>query len=112
MSVGGDRPTVGVVGGFTQGGGGHGPGVSNFGLGEDQALEWEIVTGTGEVLTANRETNQDLHWALSGGGGGSYSVVSFLTVKVYPDLVSSAATLSFPSRGAHAESFWHVVRTW
>jgi hypothetical protein len=112
VSVGGDCPTVGVAGGYTQGGGGHGPGVSKFGLGADQALEWEVVTGTGEILIANRETNQDLHWALSGGGGGTYGVVSSLTVKVYPDLVSSAATLSFPLLGAHEDKFWDVVHTW
>ena len=112
VSVGGDCPTVGVAGGYTQGGGGHGPGVSKFGLGADQALEWEVVIGTGEILIANRETNQDLHWALSGGGGGTYGVVSSLTVKVYPDLVSSAATLSFPLLGAHEDKFWDVVHTW
>jgi hypothetical protein len=112
VSVGGDCPTVGVAGGYTQGGGGHGPGVSKFGLGADQALEWEVVTGTGKILTANRETNQDLHWALSGGGGGTYGVVSSLTVKVYPDLVSSAATLSFPLLGAHDNKFWDVIHTW
>jgi hypothetical protein len=112
VSVGGDCPTVGVAGGYTQGGGGHGPGVSKFGLGADQALEWEVVTGTGEILIANRETNKDLHWALSGGGGGTYGVVSSLTVKVYPDLVSSAATLSFPLLGAHDDKFWDVIHTW
>jgi hypothetical protein len=112
VSVGGDCPTVGVAGGYTQGGGGHGPGVSKFGLGADQALEWEVVTGTGEILVANRETNQDLHWALSGGGGGTYGVVSSLTVKVYPDLVSTAATLSFPLLGAHDDNFWDIVHTW
>jgi hypothetical protein len=112
VSVGGDCPTVGVAGGYTQGGGGHGPGVSKFGLGADQALEWEVVTGTGEILIANREKNQELHWALSGGGGGTYGVVSSLTVKVYPDLVSSAATLSFPLLGAHDDKFWDVIHTW
>ena len=112
VSVGGDCPTVGVAGGYTQGGGGHGPGVSKFGLGADQALEWEVVTGTGEILIANRETNRNLYWALSGGGGGTYGVVSSLTVKVYPDLVSSAATLSFASLSVHDDKFWDVIRTW
>jgi hypothetical protein len=112
VSVGGDCPTVGIAGGWTQGGGGHGPGVSKFGLGADQALEWEVVTGTGEILIANQQTNRDLYWALSGGGGGTYGVVSSLTIKVYPDLTSSAATLSFASRGANDDAFWDVVETW
>jgi FAD/FMN-containing dehydrogenase len=86
--------------------------VSKFGLGADQALESELVTGTGEILITNQQTNQDLYWALSGGGGGSYGVVSSLTIKVYPDLTSSAATLSFASRGADGDAFWDAVETW
>lgn len=89
-NAGGDCPTVGVAGGWTQGGGGHGPAVSKFGVGADQALEWEVVTGTGKVLIANRTQNEDLFWALSGGGGGTYGVVISLTMTVYPDLMSSA----------------------
>ncbi len=112
VNVGGDCPTVGVAGGYTQGGGGHGPGVSKFGLGADQALEWEVVTGTGEVLIANREKNQDLHWALAGGGGGTYGIVSSLTIKVYPDVKSSAASLSFASKGNDDDAFWDVVHIW
>ncbi|KAI5242565.1 FAD binding domain protein [Aureobasidium subglaciale] len=112
VSVGGDCPTVGVTGGWTQGGGGHGPGVSKFGLGADQALEWEVVTGTGEVLVASRHQNQDMYWALSGGGGGTYGVVSSLTAKVYPDLSSSAASLSFSSTGISKDLFWNAIHTW
>lgn len=112
VSVGGDCPTVGVTGGWTQGGGGHGPGVSKFGLGADQALEWEVVTGTGELLTANRHHNEDLFWALTGGGGGTYGVVSSLTAKVYPDLISSGANLTFSYTNATADAFWDVVETW
>jgi hypothetical protein len=89
VSVRGDCPIVGIVGGCTQGGGGHGPGVSKFGLSTDQALEWELVTETGEILIANQRTNRDLYWALSGRGGGTYDVVSSLTIKIYSDLTSS-----------------------
>nr|POE87418.1 fad-linked oxidoreductase zeb1 [Quercus suber] len=111
VSVGGDCPTVGVVGGWTQGGGGHGPGVSKFGLGADQALEWEVVTASGHILKASREQNPDLFWALSGGGGGTYGVVSSLTAKVYPELSSSAAILAFNSTG-NTDSYWDVVAQW
>jgi hypothetical protein len=86
--------------------------VSKFGLGADQALESELVTGTGETLITNQQTNQDLYWALSGGGGGTYGVVSSLTIKVYPDLTSSAATLSSASRGADGDACWDAVETW
>ncbi len=109
-NVDGDCATVGVAGGYTQGGG-HGPGASKFEPAADQALEWEVVTGEGEVLTANMENNTDLFWALSGGGGGTYGVVSSLTAKVYPDLKSSAANLTFPSEGVNNDSWWDAVET-
>ncbi|KAK4951391.1 hypothetical protein LTR10_010365 [Elasticomyces elasticus] len=108
---GGDCPTVGVVGGWAQGGGGHGPAVSKFGVGADQALEWEVVTATGELLIANQTQNQDLFWALSGGGGGTYGVVSSMTMRVYPDLKSSAANMTFAYSKHTADAFWDVVRT-
>lgn len=54
--VGGECPTVGLVGGYTQGGG-HSALTSRHGLTADQALEWEVVTGTGEYLIANCQNN-------------------------------------------------------
>lgn len=40
----GDCPTVGIAGGYIQGGG-TSPLASKFGLAADQVLEWEVVTG-------------------------------------------------------------------
>ncbi len=41
--VGGECLTVGIAGGYTQGGG-HSALTSRFGLAADQALEWEVIT--------------------------------------------------------------------
>ncbi|EFR02907.1 oxidoreductase [Nannizzia gypsea CBS 118893] len=86
MVLGGDCPTVGVVGGFLQGGG-----VSDFlslnqGLGVDNVLEYEVVTADGEIVVANALQNQDLFWALRGGGGGTFGVVTRATMRVFPDV--------------------------
>ena len=72
--VSGECPSVGMAGGYTQGGG-HSLYLTARGLGADQALEWEVVTGTGEYLVANRQQNTDMYWALS--GGVSHSPPSF-----------------------------------
>jgi FAD/FMN-containing dehydrogenase len=61
--VGGECPTVGVAGGYTQGGG-HSALSTSFGLAADQTLEWEVVTASGELVTASRTQNADLYWAL------------------------------------------------
>ena len=63
VSVGGECPTVGVAGGYTQGGG-HSALSTSFGLGADQTLEWEVVTASGKLVTASRTENEDLYWAL------------------------------------------------
>ncbi|KAF5360014.1 hypothetical protein D9758_007598 [Tetrapyrgos nigripes] len=71
---GGACPTVSPGGGYTLGGG-HGMMVNNYGLGADRALQFKIVTPTGEFLTANECQNTDLWFALRGGGGGTFGVV-------------------------------------
>jgi FAD/FMN-containing dehydrogenase len=108
--VGGDCSTVGIAGGYTQGGG-HGPLASKFGLGADQVLEWEVVTALGLHLVATPTQNSDLYWALSGGGGGTYAAVLSMTVKAYPDLTVSAATLIFSRGSASKVAFWSVIQT-
>lgn len=76
--VAGTCPTVGMAGGYTQGGG-TSPVATRLGLGADQVLEWEVVTVQGQLLTATPTENSDLYWALSGGGGGNYAAVLWLT---------------------------------
>jgi FAD/FMN-containing dehydrogenase len=63
--------TVGVVGGWFQGGG-HSTYTSYYGLGADQILSIEVVTADGRFVTADSNANTDLFWALRGGGGGKY----------------------------------------
>ena len=46
-------------------------------------LEVEIVTADGTVLIANTCTNPDLFWAIKGGGGGSFGVVTRLTLRTH-----------------------------
>ncbi|KAI1185038.1 hypothetical protein F5B17DRAFT_446427 [Nemania serpens] len=108
--VGGNCPTVGLAGGFTQGGG-HGPLASKYGLSADQVLEWEVVTGAGEIITATATSNEDLFWALRGGGGGTFGIVSSLTVKVFPDTSTSKATMMILNDGTNADSLYSAIGT-
>ena len=108
--VGGECPTVGIAGGYTQGGG-HSALASKHGLAADQTLEWEVVTGTGEYLIANRRQNTDLYWALSGGGGGTYSVVLSMTSKAHPDTPTSAMNLTFTSTNVSQDTYYEAIST-
>ena len=62
--------TVGSYGGWITGGG-HSPLSSKFGLGVDQVLSLQVVTADGRYVTANPKTNEDLFFALRGGGGST-----------------------------------------
>lgn len=106
--VGANGPTVGLAGGYTQGGG-HGSLASAYGLAADQVLEWEVVTATGELLTASPTQNSDLYWALSGGGGGTYGVVFSVTSKAYADQRIPAANLTFTNDGSNPDAYYGAV---
>ena len=54
-----------TMGGYLTGGG-HSPLSSIYGLGADQVYEVEMVTPTGEIVTANECENTDLFWAVRG----------------------------------------------
>jgi FAD/FMN-containing dehydrogenase len=55
---------------------------SYFGLGADQILEYKVVTADGNLTVANSVSNQDLFWALRGGGASTFGVAVEATVKV------------------------------
>jgi FAD/FMN-containing dehydrogenase len=60
--------TIGVYGGWTAGGG-HNVLASTYGLGADQVLSLQAVTADGRFVTADKNQNQDLFYAMRGGGG-------------------------------------------
>ncbi|KAK8218771.1 hypothetical protein IWZ01DRAFT_463799 [Phyllosticta capitalensis] len=111
MLVGGSCPSVGLVGGYTQGGG-HGMLSSSFGMGADQVLEWEVITAEGKRIVATPEENADLYWALSGGGGGAYGVALSMTARAHEDRKFSGAALSFSSAGITNDTFWEGFSAW
>jgi FAD/FMN-containing dehydrogenase len=78
---GGGCTTVGVAG-LVQGGG-FGSFSKGFGTAAANLLEAEVVTADGAVRIANAIRNPDLFWALKGGGGGTFGVVTRLTLRTH-----------------------------
>lgn len=80
---GGHCPSVGAVGGFSAGGG-FGPNSRMYGTGADNMLAATVVLASGEVLDVDEARHADLFWALRGGGGGTFGVVTSITYRTHP----------------------------
>jgi FAD/FMN-containing dehydrogenase len=78
---GGGCTTVGVAG-LVQSGG-FGNFSKAYGSAAAGLLEAEVVTADGEVRIANACSNPDLFWALKGGGGGNFGVVTRMTLRTH-----------------------------
>ena len=87
---GGGCTTVGVAGLIQSGG--FGSLSKGFGSAATWLLEAEIVTADGVVRIVNACTHPDLFWALQGGGGGSWGVVTRVTLRTHdlPELFGYA----------------------
>ncbi|EAQ84293.1 hypothetical protein CHGG_10697 [Chaetomium globosum CBS 148.51] len=101
----GECPTVGIAGGFIQGGG-HGPWTTLKGFSADNVLAFEAITASGHYVTANERQNADLFWALKGGGPASFAVILSVTMKTFPDIPSAGATLYINSTHTLDSDVW------
>ncbi len=79
---GGSCPSVGIAGSTL--GGGFGLAARHLGLTTDSLHAVKIVTADGQLRTVNGQSDPDLLWALKGGGGGNFGVVTEFTFKVHP----------------------------
>lgn len=80
---GGGCTSVGVAGGFIQGGG-FGSFSKRYGTGAASVLQFEVVTADGQIRIANALENPDLFWALRGGGGSTFGIVTKITLLTHP----------------------------
>lgn len=104
----GECPTVGLVGGYLQGGG-HSILSTSYGLAADNLLQYEVITASGTYINASRTENSDLFWALAGGGGGTYAIVVSATVKAYEAVTTGGGTVTIVSALTTSENFTKAV---
>lgn len=80
-AVGGRISPIGVAG-LNLGGGisYHG---NKYGWSADNVLEYEVVLASGDIVTANASENNDLFWALKG-GGPNFGIVTKFVLRAIP----------------------------
>lgn len=79
-------------------------------MGADNIIEAVIVTAGGDVLTANACQNEDIFWAVRGGGGGTFGIIISVTVNAYkmPSFALMGIDVS-PKNGTSAEDWYRLV---
>jgi hypothetical protein len=75
-------------------GGGLGWLNGRYGLACDNLISAEVATADGQLLRASPEENQDLFWAIRG-GGGNFGVVTSLEYQLHPVDLVLAGGLSY-----------------
>jgi FAD/FMN-containing dehydrogenase len=104
---GGSCPTVGIAG-LTLGGG-IGVTARAYGLTCDSLESVQIVMADGSVLTATADPKHygDLFWALQGGGGGNFGVVTSFTFRTVPAPSPCLFSMNWPwSQAAKVIAAW------
>ena len=77
----GSCPTVGI-GGLTLGGG-YGYTSRKYGLAADTVISMNVVLYNGTKLQVNATSNSDLFWAMRGGGGGNFGIVTHFSFQTF-----------------------------
>lgn len=97
--------TTGVAGLTLGGGFGH---LSRkYGLSCDNLISADIVTASGEFVTASADENPDLFWALRG-GGGNFGVVTSFEFQLHPVHTVYGGPIFYPIE--HTEKLFHAYR--
>jgi FAD/FMN-containing dehydrogenase len=103
-AVSGIVSTTGVAG-LTLGGG-HGYLTRKYGLTIDNLLAADVVLAGGRFVTASEQENQDLFWAIRGGGGNFGVVTSFL-FRLRPVSTVCAGPTLWPLEKAEQVMKWY-----
>ncbi len=93
------------VGGLTLGGG-HGYLTRKHGLTIDNLVAVDLVLADGSFATASEEVNDDLFWAVRG-GGGNFGVVTSFTFRLHPVTMVVGGPTLWPIDGAADVLRWY-----
>ena len=95
------------IGGLTLGGGSQTWLIRKYGNSADNLVSADVVTANGDLVTANDVENEDLFWALRG-GGGNFGVVTSFEYRLHPvgPLVLGGAAFFLWNRAKEVTDFY------
>ena len=107
--VGGGALSVGAAGGWLAGGG-----LSalsrKYGYGIDNVIDFDVVLPNGTLAHVDACENPDLFWALRGGGGGTFGVVTNVHYQLHP--VEPIKNVYMSITWEDNDSFGELVQSW
>ncbi|EJF63609.1 FAD-binding domain-containing protein [Dichomitus squalens LYAD-421 SS1] len=106
--IAGYHQTIGFSGGYFLGGG-HSILSPVYGLAADRVVQVKVVTPDGIYRTANECQNQELFFALRGGGGSAFGVVIESTHRTEPRFPVQAASLKFTPTGTDLADWYSLL---
>lgn len=109
-AVGGSERAVGAAGGWLTGAG-HSLLSNTMGLVVDNALQIRAVLPNGTYVTANRCQNQDIFFALRGGGGNTFGINMEVTYRAWPKVNLQVAEFVFVASSLDAFNNFFTVLT-
>ncbi|KAK0616823.1 hypothetical protein B0T14DRAFT_538583 [Immersiella caudata] len=105
--VGGNGRTV-AMGGFITGGG-HSILAARWGMAADRVVEVEVVTPDGVVRVVNECEGEELFWALRGGGGSTFGVLTSVTLLTIPSPAVTTLTFQFATTASNPSAFLAIA---
>jgi hypothetical protein len=82
-------------------------------MGADQVLAIEVITADGRFRTATATKNEDLFWAIRGGGGSTYGIVTSIVYKARPQIPITTLGFTISTGGPSnvtSDQFWNALK--
>lgn len=92
-------------------GGGQNPLAGIYGMAADHVIAFQVVTADGRFITVSEAEHPDLFWALRGGGGGTFAVVTSVIIRAHPKLHVVTSKWVLDASNIGVEAFWKATKT-